>query len=261
MRDRREKSHELHEFAPAHSAKPIIDIGLQERASQNPANSATDAGEHATIVVIERRALVRECLTRSLKAESGYTVVSFATVESWLDVCGHTSAALIVLCIAGKPNDPETHRQISRLSQQGNPPQTILLSDTEDPDQIVDAIDRGARGYIPTSEPLSVVLEVMRLVRAGGIFVPASSLMAARRLTDGDKAPQQSTNGPFTERQAAVVEALRRGKANKLIAYELNMRESTVKVHIRNIMKKLKARNRTEVAFMANELMRNGGGA
>jgi len=65
----------------------------------------------------------------------------------------------------------------------------------------------------------------------------------------------------FTARQAAVVEALRRGKANKVIAYELNMRESTVKVHVRNIMKKLKARSRTEVAFMANELMRsqNGG--
>jgi DNA-binding NarL/FixJ family response regulator len=47
----------------------------------------------------------------------------------------------------------------------------------------------------------------------------------------------------------AVVEALRRGRANKIIAYELNLRESTVKVHIRNIMRKLHATNRTEVAF------------
>jgi DNA-binding NarL/FixJ family response regulator len=59
----------------------------------------------------------------------------------------------------------------------------------------------------------------------------------------------------FTARQTAVVEALRRGKANKIIAYELNMRESTVKVHVRNIMKKLRARNRTEVAFMTSRLM------
>jgi DNA-binding NarL/FixJ family response regulator len=64
----------------------------------------------------------------------------------------------------------------------------------------------------------------------------------------------------FTARQAAVVEALRRGKENKIIAYELNMRESTVKMHIKNIMKKLKARNRTEVAFIANEIMQNSGG-
>jgi len=65
----------------------------------------------------------------------------------------------------------------------------------------------------------------------------------------------QKTNGMFTTRQAAVIEALKRGKANKIIAYELEMRESTVKVHVRNIMKKLKATNRTEVAYKANLLL------
>jgi DNA-binding NarL/FixJ family response regulator len=52
-----------------------------------------------------------------------------------------------------------------------------------------------------------------------------------------------------------VVEALRMGKANKTIAYELNMCESTVKVHVRNIMKRLKARNRTQVAYLTSELL------
>jgi hypothetical protein len=49
-----------------------------------------------------------------------------------------------------------------------------------------------------------------------------------------------------------VVESLRQGKPNKIIAYELNLCESTVKVHVRNIMKKLRAKNRTEVAFLMN---------
>ena len=61
--------------------------------------------------------------------------------------------------------------------------------------------------------------------------------------------------GLFTERQMAVVEALRRGRANKIIAHELQLRESTVKVHIRNIMKKLNATNRTEVAFKIRDLL------
>ena len=67
----------------------------------------------------------------------------------------------------------------------------------------------------------------------------------------------------FTPRQAAVVEAIARGKANKLIARELDMCESTVKVHVRRIMKKLGARNRTEVALIANGLpnSRQKGGA
>ena len=58
----------------------------------------------------------------------------------------------------------------------------------------------------------------------------------------------------FTARQGAVIRALCSGKANKIIAYELNMCESTVKVHVRNIMKKLKAKNRTEVAVMFKSL-------
>ena len=81
----------------------------------------------------------------------------------------------------------------------------------------------------------------------------ASSLRTACR----KRHPQRcrKSNGLFTARQAAVVEALRRGKANKIIAYELKMRESTVKVHVRNIMKKLHATNRTEVAYLANRLL------
>ena len=58
----------------------------------------------------------------------------------------------------------------------------------------------------------------------------------------------------FTSREEEVISMLKLGKANKIIAYELALRESTVKVHIRNIMKKLKVHNRTEVIFKLNEL-------
>ena len=60
-----------------------------------------------------------------------------------------------------------------------------------------------------------------------------------------------------TGRQAAVLKALCRGKANKIIAFELNLCESTVKVHIRSIMKKLQARNRTEVALKLHNLVQS----
>jgi DNA-binding NarL/FixJ family response regulator len=95
----------------------------------------------------------------------------------------------------------------------------------------------------------------MRLVLAGGVFVPASSLIAARLAPNKTSNGAPQANGMFTARQVAVIEAVRRGKANKIIAHELNMRESTVKVHVRNIMKKLKARNRTEVAYMTSALL------
>ena len=63
-------------------------------------------------------------------------------------------------------------------------------------------------------------------------------------------------SGGVTARELAVVRAIQHGKSNKVIAYELGMCESTVKVHVRRVMKKLKAKNRTEVAIKSSELLR-----
>ena len=120
------------------------------------------------------------------------------------------------------------------------------------------ALQNGVRGYIPTSVTFDVAIEAMRLVKAGGTFVPASSLNSARQKAELATA-WRNGSGPFSPRQTEVIEAIRRGKPNKVIAYELDMRESTVKVHIRNIMKKLKATNRTQVAFLTNGMFENDG--
>ena len=58
----------------------------------------------------------------------------------------------------------------------------------------------------------------------------------------------------FRSRQLEVLEGLKQGKQNKIIAHELNMCESTVKVHIRILMKKLKARNRTQVVLLTSNI-------
>ena len=68
----------------------------------------------------------------------------------------------------------------------------------------------------------------------------------------GNVLPQPPITGLLTSRELAVTRAIQKGKSNKIIAYDLNMCESTVKVHVRNIMKKLKAKNRTDVAIKAN---------
>jgi DNA-binding NarL/FixJ family response regulator len=208
------------------------------------------------IVVIDARLLPRECLARVLSAECDVPVVCFSTIDEWLNQEQVTPASLLVLSQCGRPKS-EAIKEVERLSelseQTGHCP-AVILSDNEDPDLIVQMLGKNVRGYVPTSLSINVAVQAMELARAGGVFVPASSLIAAHRVPDGAASAVQKTNGLFTARQAAVVDALRRGKANKIIAYELKMRESTVKVHVRNIMKKLHATNRTEVAYMANRL-------
>jgi DNA-binding NarL/FixJ family response regulator len=129
----------------------------------------------------------------------------------------------------------------------------IVLTASVDPANVVKALKSGAKGYIPANMPLDIALAAIRFVSAGGTFVPAAVMLEDNSARDHVTTPSTSST-MFTERQAAVMEGLRKGKANKMIAYELNMCESTVKVHVRKIMRKLKATNRTEVAYLANEL-------
>ncbi len=228
--------------------------GLSETGPGARAKGAQKARE--PIVIIDFRLLPRECLARVLSLECDAPVICFSTIDEWLAQGQELSASLLVLCQCGR-SKTEALKEIERFSeiseQIGRCP-AVILSDNEDPDLIVQMLGKNVRGYVPTSLSINVAVQAMELARAGGVFVPASSLIAAHRVPEGAANAMQKTNGLFTARQAAVVDALRRGKANKIIAYELKMRESTVKVHVRNIMKKLHATNRTEVAYMANRL-------
>jgi len=209
-----------------------------------------------TIAMIEPRALMRDCLARSLKvAAPGSSILAFSSIREWLESPHlHGQASLVLLCLGSrKMKEDEIERGISLLTSAPNAVPVVILSDMEDVDQMMSAIGKGVRGFIPSSLNLDIAIEAMHLVKAGGIYVPANSLMSWKGSGDGVESSEKgSADGKFTARQYAVLKALRQGKANKIIAYELNMRESTVKVHVRNIMRKLKARNRTEVAYLTS---------
>jgi DNA-binding NarL/FixJ family response regulator len=70
--------------------------------------------------------------------------------------------------------------------------------------------------------------------------------------------PDKSPHNCFTSRQMTVLFHLQRGNANKIIAHELGMSESTVKVHVRNIMRKMNATNRTQAVYKARQLWESG---
>lgn len=207
---------------------------------------------NSSIIVIEKRALVRECLTRCLVSALGPLVVSFPSVKRWMEVKGDTPGGVVVLSIGGKSAAPDTfERELDLLRRFANHLPIIVLADAEESSQVVDAFRRGARGYIPTSVSLAIAIEAVRLVRAGGTYAPAGSLIGNKTKRMG---LTRSGGRQLTDREADVLQALRKGKANKTIAYELNLHESTVKIHVRNIMKKLRAKNRTEVAYIAHEI-------
>jgi DNA-binding NarL/FixJ family response regulator len=241
------------------NAATFADNTHLDAPSQYPGASVSKLRTNAaTVIVIDSRALDRECLAKGLLANDADTsVFSFSGIGEWREATElHGRASAILLSLGSRNfDDPNVELDISGLSEEFKGTPVIAIGDVDSLTHIMKILEYGARGYIPTSVGLNVAVEAVRLARAGGIFVPVSSLLSIhKRMTAETAALSPDLSTLFTARQAAVVDALRRGKANKIIAYELNLCESTVKVHIRNIMKKLKARNRTEVAFKIKDL-------
>jgi DNA-binding NarL/FixJ family response regulator len=207
-------------------------------------------------VIIDKRTLDRECLARGLIEHNPMlSVTAIASLDEFQNMFIETEASVILVTLGSRRvTDQSVRMELSRFIAEVTSTPVVVVADSDEPAEILAALESGARGYIPTSVKVGVAAEALALVRAGGTFVPASGVLALRGLIQASASGPCTLAAMFTTREAAVVEALRKGKANKIIAYELNLCESTVKVHIRNIMKKLKATNRTEVAYKLREM-------
>lgn len=213
--------------------------------------------ESGSIVMISKSRLFRDCLGRAVVDTLDRSVVEAEDMASLKVKQAGCAIALIVVCVdeaAGTGAGPAIDTQLRDLPA-GIP--VAVIGDREDPGFVVDVLRRGINGYISTELNLDVTMRVMALLLAGGTDAPTAALLALWRAP----ALRQSAVGDLsdmTSKQLAVIEAIRRGKANKIIAYELNMCEGTVKVHVRNIMKKLRAQNWTQVAYIANQVLLGG---
>jgi DNA-binding NarL/FixJ family response regulator len=239
---------------------PLDRLELRYKASPSTAMltaSALGLEMDASIVIINRNQLHSDTICQSINDATRAEVYAFASVESSLK---HRDPrpTLVLISVSGLTKQAEAQQLDLLLSSADDAPPVVVVGDRESPNYIMDILARGARGYIPTSLSLALTVKALCLVHAGGVFVPASCLRTNQARPHGLPALGEVSAVTFTERQIAVVLAIRIGKANKTIAYELNMCESTVKVHVRNIMKKLRATNRTQISFIADQMLKDG---
>jgi DNA-binding NarL/FixJ family response regulator len=217
------------------------------------------AAATATLIYLDPRTFTRDSIGRWLQSHlNGFRLCALHDPEQIMTMegAGDETRAVIINTGPQRMSSAGVVSLTTRLAELMPAVPVVVLSDYEDAENIRAAFDLGVRGYIPTSLASMVAVQAVHLVCAGGTFAPAAALLPSADAQGGsDGAPL--IDG-FTQRQAEVLDCLRRGMANKLIAYELNMCESTVKVHIRNIMKKLNATNRTQVVYLTNRFFEAG---
>ena len=130
-----------------------------------------------------------------------------------------------------------------------------LMSGVAEKQDVKAAMDLGAVGYFPKTLSGKALLEAIRHVLAGEIFVASGedggSIMPSYY---GDKKPISNLDVKLTPRETEVLSFLSQGASNKEIANALNLQVVTVKLHVRGVCKKLNAKNRTQAALKAREL-------
>jgi DNA-binding NarL/FixJ family response regulator len=201
----------------------------------------------AFVAVVEGRPFIRECIRRSVQSALSVPVVTYSTLSELGAELHHASIGLVVLSLIECTSEA-CSSALKDLSEFASGQPVIALASSNDVDLAHAAIRCGAKGFIPVTMGFEIAIEVMRFVLAGGTYVPADCLLVTDQR--GLRAPTTFPR-PYmlTSRELSVVRAIQQGKSNKIIANELNMCLSTVKVHVRNVMRKLNAKNRTEVAM------------
>jgi len=135
----------------------------------------------------------------------------------------------------------------------------LIVTGTEDDSLLLDLLGMGVAGFAPKTSSGGLIEAALRLIHAGGRYLPPRlAEIAASRIDTGLALPQRdaavSLSHRLTERQIAVLRLVAEGCSNKEIARTLDLAPSTVKTHLAHIQGLLGAKNRTDASTRARDL-------
>lgn len=141
---------------------------------------------------------------------------------------------------------------VEAIARTGSRTAVVMLTVSERDDDILQALEAGARGYVLKGIGGDELAAVVRTVASGGSYVTPS---LAARLLVAMRQPRGTTGGmsSLTAREEQILRLVADGKSNKEVGLKLSLQEKTVKHYMTSILQKLSARNRVEAAVMARE--------
>lgn len=201
------------------------------------------------VLIADDHPLVRDALARIVRQLDPQVRVDEAGDFGGVCACLERELPDLLLLDLNMPG-MDTLTGLRRLRQRYPSLGTVVASGQDDPVTIRSVLATGANGFISKSDPPQTLVNALRLVATGGVYVSARLLGTAG---DG-AAPPPADASALTPRQRDVLDLLLLGHPNKQIARVLGLTEGTVKIHIAAILRALQARNRTEAVLRAREL-------
>ena len=214
------------------------------------------------IIITDDHPLVRAGLRQAIESTFRGDTVLEASTAAELEALLETDDAVDLILLDYFMPDSDGFEILDRLVLRLPEIPVIILSACNDSAIIRRAIDHGAAGFIPKDTTNDVLISALRLVLAGGTYIPPTMLEGRQASTTGTASESPPMDGDtddggpldrLTQRQREVLRLMADGLTNKAISRRLGVTENTVKVHITSILKTLGVSNRTQAVVSAQQ--------
>src|SRR5690554_5026513 len=207
--------------------------------------------EKASIVIIDDHPLLRKGIRQLIEDEEDLMLVGEAGFpEEDVKIALELDPDLILLDL----NMPETNgiEVLKQLRAEGVASRIVMFTVSDHEEDVVAALKSGADGYLLKDMEPEELLEQLRQAALGKMVV---SERLTALLAEALRNQRSPASGPdianLTAREMQIMRLIAEGLSNKMIARRLDVTEGTVKVHVKNLLKKMKLRSRVEVAVWA----------
>lgn len=203
------------------------------------------------LLVIEDHAMVREGLLQALHGlEPEVLALGAADADAGLEILAESDDVDMVLLDLMLPGTSGM-ALLGVLRKRFPAIPVVILSALDDADTVTRALRQGASGFVPKSSSTEVMLDALREVLAGEIYLPPKMRDPAVR--NSGRGKDVAKRYGLTPGQMRVLELLIQGKTNRQIAELLDVTEGTVKIHVSAIFKAMNVANRTQALLLAKK--------
>lgn len=209
------------------------------------------------MLLVDDHALIREAMRAVLREiDSSAAIYEAQTAREAEHLIAHNPDLSLVLLDLGLP-DRDGLEMLATLRKSHPATAIVMLSAYSDRDNVLRSLDGGAQGFIAKTATRDVLLSALRLVLAGGVYIPPEILQGPTANFTRPPPTKPASMGPkpsdlgLTGRQLEVLALMMQGKSNKLICRQLDLAEPTVKNHVSAILRALNVNNRTEAVLAA----------
>ncbi|MXQ11138.1 response regulator [Microvirga makkahensis] len=202
--------------------------------------------EKIRVVVVDDHSLFRSGVIQSLTLDDMIEVVGEgASAADALQLVTELAPDLVLLDVSMPGNGIEAARRILEMP---DPPRVAMLTVSENDEDVMGALEAGAVGYLPKGIRAPDLITAVRSLKGGSTFMSPD---LALRLLSSKTRMKVGPLSSLSEQEKRTLRLVASGLSNREVGECLDVQEKTVKYHVTNILRKLKARNRVEAVLIA----------